>query len=256
MATNLLVYPADRPKYYLQFDIHNYSRNSLQEVGTLGPALKTIVLPLSANLTDLTSEKWDDNFQVGQLTGAAIDNIVIPTINSIRDLTGGIGNRAGSIAATATPQDAAKAALGSISGGASALLGFAPNQFLTVLFVSPMYKRHHFTWAVSPDTKAESDTLRKIGNAFKNAMSPKAAFVIRAANGIKITAAVPLPGRFSEIGFSKWKRLDFGYSGSLRPATPQTQAARFSRRSQACAIMALSAPALGRPAKSPFPSCT
>jgi hypothetical protein len=76
------------------------------EVGTLGPALKTIALPLSANLSDVTSEKWDDNFQVGQLTGAAIDIIVIPTISSIRDLTGGIGNRLGGVAARV--EDAAK----------------------------------------------------------------------------------------------------------------------------------------------------
>jgi hypothetical protein len=100
------------------------------EVGSLGPSLGTVALALPSNLRDVTSERWDDNFQVGQLTGAAIDNIVMPIINSIRDLTGGIGNRLGALAATATPADAAKAALGSISGGASALLGFAPNQFV------------------------------------------------------------------------------------------------------------------------------
>jgi hypothetical protein len=77
-----LIYPADRPKYFMKFDIHEYSRANLIEVGKLGPVLSSIVLPMASNLTDVTSARWDDNFEVGQLTGAAIDNLAIPTINS------------------------------------------------------------------------------------------------------------------------------------------------------------------------------
>ena len=65
--------------------------------------------------------------------------------------------------------------LGGILDAGKALLGFSPNQFVTVLFVGPEYKNFEFVWAVSPDTKEEANTLRRIVNTFKNAMSPKTA---------------------------------------------------------------------------------
>jgi hypothetical protein len=58
--SNLVVYPSDRPKYFMQFDIHEYTRQRLQEVGRLGPALQTVALPLSSNLVDITSQEWKD----------------------------------------------------------------------------------------------------------------------------------------------------------------------------------------------------
>jgi hypothetical protein len=56
----ILVYPSDRPKYYMQFDIYKYTRATLMSVGTLGSALSTIVMPLSANTNDATSVNWQD----------------------------------------------------------------------------------------------------------------------------------------------------------------------------------------------------
>jgi hypothetical protein len=36
----------------MQFDIYKYTRATLMSVGTLGSALSTIVMPLSANIND------------------------------------------------------------------------------------------------------------------------------------------------------------------------------------------------------------
>ncbi|SRR6266568_5648922 len=59
-ATTQLVYPSDRPKYFMKFDVYEYSRATLLEVGTLGPVLSSIVLPLPADLTDLNQVDWLD----------------------------------------------------------------------------------------------------------------------------------------------------------------------------------------------------
>lgn len=186
-GAELLVYPADRPKYYMQFDIYNYSRKDLLSLGNLGNALGTIVLPLATAITDHNQQAWQDNYNVGQLTGAAVQNLLLPSVNSALDngLVGAarqalqnFSDKPSQIAGMTADQwreflNKAGGTVAASTSIGSALLGFAPNQFLTVLYVSPVYKRHEFVWAFSPDTKAEADMLRRIGNRFKNAMSPQ-----------------------------------------------------------------------------------
>src|SRR5689334_18219826 len=85
---NMLMYPSDRPKYYMRFDVYNYKRETLQSIGTLGNAISTIVLPLSANINDTTSVKWEDTpLGVGAF---AYDQAAIAlrgiNVNSIRNV--------------------------------------------------------------------------------------------------------------------------------------------------------------------------
>jgi hypothetical protein len=53
------------------------------------------------------------------------------------------------------------------------LLGLADNQFLTVGFTGPTYKRHHFQWMLSAKSRAESDVIRNIVNTFKKVAHPE-----------------------------------------------------------------------------------
>jgi hypothetical protein len=183
----LLVYPSDRPKYYLQFDIYNYKRASLQSVGTLGNAISTIVLPLSANLSDANSVKFGDTplgiggFAYDQ-AGIALSGININSLHNIGELSDAMARASTAaglgVAGAAVNSSAAVAnflGLGGILDAGKAFLGFAPNQFMTVLFVGPEYKQFELVWALSPNSKDEAVTLRKIANTFKNAMSGKAA---------------------------------------------------------------------------------
>src|ERR1700752_4925485 len=64
-TTTPLVYPSDRPQYYMRFDIINYSRANLNSVGALkpasGPAYKdgnSIILPVATKLEALHSTWW------------------------------------------------------------------------------------------------------------------------------------------------------------------------------------------------------
>jgi hypothetical protein len=50
--------------------------------------------------------------------------------------------------------------------------GLAQNPFLTVLFQSPAFKRHSFSWKLAPNNAQESNSLREIINAFKSNMLP------------------------------------------------------------------------------------
>jgi hypothetical protein len=54
--------------------------------------------------------------------------------------------------------------------GGQAALGVAPNQFLTVLLKGPAYKKHDFTWTLSPRNRAESENIRQIIYFLKGAM--------------------------------------------------------------------------------------
>ena len=50
--------------------------------------------------------------------------------------------------------------------------GLAQNPFLTVLFKSPTFKRHSFSWKLSPNSADESNTLRDIIQTFRSNMLP------------------------------------------------------------------------------------
>jgi hypothetical protein len=85
---NVLRYPSDLPKYYIKFDVYEYRRENLLEVGTLGNVLNTIALALPSQLVDTTSEDWlDTPIGVG---GFAFNQAAIAirgiTVNSMKDL--------------------------------------------------------------------------------------------------------------------------------------------------------------------------
>lgn len=113
-----LVYPADRPKYYLKFDIYNYKRADLLHVGDLGNPLTSIVLPLSSNLVDATQERWQDDFTVGQLTGGAINGLGVPLVDSM--LNGMFGDAVNHASNTATNAINNASANGALNAGAAA----------------------------------------------------------------------------------------------------------------------------------------
>lgn len=179
-AGGSLIYPSDRPKYYMQFDIMNYSRESLNSIGTLSPVSSgaypdggTVVLPIAQTMRDVHQVYWDDKFPVGTTAGALVDagasalrnqgDIKSALTGAIKDIPE-VGKAIGLAEAEKLVSGAA--------GGAEAILGLAPNKFMTVLFIGPLYKRHNFVWLISPRSPGEAETIRKIDKTFHNAMSP------------------------------------------------------------------------------------
>ena len=69
------------------------------------------------------------------------------------------------------------AAANALTGGnptdaAYAAFGVAPNQFLTVMLKGPQYKKHEFSWKLSPRNEQESEAVRKIILTLNNAIAP------------------------------------------------------------------------------------
>lgn len=140
-----LQYPNDRPKYYMLFEVYNYSRQNLNSVGELSPApgQSMVVLPLPQQLNDVHQVAWNDHVNLLQET--------LGIIGPLRQL-----------GQVATP----------VLHAGQSLLGVSPNQFMTILLEGPKFKRFSFVWTFSPNDFREADILRQIVRSFNNWMSP------------------------------------------------------------------------------------
>ncbi len=174
-----LVYPRDPGKYYIQFSLAKYHRDTLDSVGTLNNQ-QTIVMPLSELMLDDLQVKWQET-PIGLLTGTvfSIGSAVINSVAPPAPISQGTSSQSAAPTTNSKFGDfitglkaSASAIPGHVGEAAGALQGFSPNQFLTMLFVGPEYKRHQFSWNLSPNTQDESANLANIINAFKIGMSP------------------------------------------------------------------------------------
>jgi len=195
------VYPVDRPKYFMVFNIFDYHRESLMSIGSLnswsrGPP--QIVLPLSERLIDNFEGKWNEE-PIGFVLGAATDSVMqaigcnqADQISSeIKGALSSIGgliqptqteqsviSKVGGVLGAATKGFADKLsgldakALGSFIPSISAMTGLAPNRFITILYIGPEYKTYQFNWNFSPRSPEESRRLINIINAFKKSAAP------------------------------------------------------------------------------------
>jgi hypothetical protein len=186
-VSQTLVYPSDRPKYFMQFGIFDYKRDSLMEVGTLNPwkgGSNDICLPLSETLVDTLEAKWEEqaiNWMVGGLSEAIKSfseqeeknrkyNADAKDAREIRNDPSVVKERWSQISAIS--QRLVVDNTGPLGTRVGAMYGVAPVRFVTVLYINPEYKHFSFQWNFSPRNKQESETLRRIVNVFKKAMSP------------------------------------------------------------------------------------
>jgi hypothetical protein len=193
-AASTLMYPHDTPKYYMHFGIYEYDRPSFTAVGSFNPwkgGSNEILMPLSESLQDNLEEKWEDKPIPWVIGGAAelLQGLKADPGKVVKDALAGaqqiaadaLNNPFGSgttLGAGLTRlAGTADATLGTSLGPAvGAKFGFAPNQFVTVLFIGPEYKQHMFSWNLSPRDPDESRTLNRIINVFKKSMSPTLRF--------------------------------------------------------------------------------
>ena len=184
-----LIYPVDRPKYFMNFSIFDYSRASLTELGQLTPwsgGTNQIIMPLSEALVDNLQANWVEQplGLVGKGIEFAFKGIqqsagfadIKAKINETTDRFGQMtGEQRG---AYLRDQLDPKAAASLASDTIGTLTGFAPNKFMTILYIGPEYKTYSFQWQCSPRNRKESERLRQIINAFKKAMSPSVRYVV------------------------------------------------------------------------------
>ena len=164
-GTQIFQYPSDLPMYYIQLDLAKYSRASWLTVGTLS-TIASIVLPMPAQILDPTTVEYETK-KLGTF-GAVYDALGQDNPNNAakgaaQKLGGVAGSAIGNIANAITPEGA---------GAASAALGLAINNYLTVMLKGPTYKVHRFSWRFSPKSKEESVMLETIYLALREASAP------------------------------------------------------------------------------------
>jgi hypothetical protein len=171
-----LIYPLEIPKYYLRFQVSDYSRQSLLTLGRLN-TVGNIIMPLPTNLVDAHNVDYDQQ-ALGTLLGSATNTIAgmgpgretanqLAASQNLGRAAVGLGIAGGQSLTTAFGSLA-----GSLINPARALAGMSPNQFLTILLQGPKYKTFEFAWRLSPKTPNESKVLKDIRRAFNNYMAP------------------------------------------------------------------------------------
>jgi hypothetical protein len=193
---NTLQFPGDLPKYYTRLGLSKYTRINPSRGAVLTPS-DFILLPLPLQLMDNQGVSYEEQ-QLGPTLGTVanmgsaaadrIKNIMSATPPSISDpaslskygaliaseLGGLVGDGANALVKQGPDFLAAQArqAAGNIGAVADTVLGYSPNQFLTILLKGPMYKRNEFTWKLSPRSPMEARAINQIVRRLNNAMAP------------------------------------------------------------------------------------
>jgi hypothetical protein len=175
-----LTFPEDlvtsERSFYITMQFMEYQRRSIFDQPFLD-AKGGIRLPIPNQLVDTMAVTYDQAEAPGAV-GAAIE----------QGLKG--RNKQGSSDGAGILQGLAGAAKGAVAGGALGALtglaqavgapveqglqlgGLAQNPFLTVLFKQPQFKRHQFSWKLTPNNERESNNLRDIILTLKSNMLP------------------------------------------------------------------------------------
>lgn len=165
-------YPHDIGRYYMSIDMSDYHRTDLLSIAVLNTT-HLIKFPMPKQMNDshgVTYEQKELNQAVGSVTSSAMDATVGNGVG-----TSGILNSfasAAGLAATTLSHLVEKFTGVPVEDALRAASGLAPNQFLTVLLKGPQYKKHSFSWTLSPRNAAESETLRQIIANLNEAMAP------------------------------------------------------------------------------------
>jgi hypothetical protein len=177
-------YPKDLPKYYMKLSVYDYVRQT-PLASTLKKPKYTIALPLpdGEGLVDNTSTQWNDS----ALThwGNALENstgiqsIIRGFLNN-RGIQGEqptqntqnmVGGTAGDIAVYVADA-AARTASAELAGTIESQTGLAPNPALAMTFKQVDFRKFQFTWLLSARNKDETDIIKNIVVALKQAQLP------------------------------------------------------------------------------------
>lgn len=187
-----LVDATQRRNAYIHMRFESYVRRSIYQQPFYTP-VAGIRLPIPSRLQDSVSVQYDTG-NLGTAVGAAADALQnIPNIgNSI--LAGNFGaaateaarsgfsvfagagatniDRAANIAAGAFNRVGAQVSGEQVRAGVESLTGITTNPFQVVLFKSPKFKTHNFSWKLVPKNREETETLEDVISTFKYHMLP------------------------------------------------------------------------------------
>lgn len=166
--------------FAIVFQCYKFSRPSILVGANLIP-YGSIALPLPSDLVDRATLSYSEE-KLGLATGSALlaaENTFNSQNGSLSDriaaageaLATGAVNVGTAIGAQKVGEAVNKFVGGDVSSSivkaTSALTGVVQNPFLTVLFNSPAFKRHMFSWNLIPETAQDSENLNFILNKLR-----------------------------------------------------------------------------------------
>lgn len=181
---------------YITMAFSEYTRRSIYNQPFFRDLTK-IRLPIPDNLIENTDLNYDKSTNLGSVAGAFLESVAGGTsgggtlqerINSIASGLGvgaaGLGiNAAGSALAQSVPglsQSSVQTAITNSLNAVQVLSGITLNPFQVVMFKSPSFKSHTFSWRIVPKSQQETEKLRELIEMFKYHSLPG----ISAAGGI------------------------------------------------------------------------
>lgn len=186
-SSDNLFYPEDLEsyKYYITFGFVQYQRRSILDLPFLNPK-GNIRLPIPSNIVDqLRVEYREDG--LNPLAGAGMELGLkgggnfggAAGVTTAAGLAGALNSTVSALGGANLGPGYSALASGLKSAGSAAPFalqpfGLAVNPFLTVLFKSPTFKRHAFSWRLSANSPKESETINNILKAFRSHMLPSA----------------------------------------------------------------------------------
>lgn len=192
-------FPQETIKYYTTFQISNYSRSDLSAIGQLDKSQGRVILPLPLNMVDVHSVLYEER-SLNMVAGAAVGAFGLEgwlnTVASVGATAVGAG-AAGAVAAGVQELPIVGPAVAAFAHKVKSIVGatgYTPNEFFTILFNGPQYKRHNLRFKLTPRNFQESVQIRKIINLFNNAMAPDTAGPMFTFPKIFEIAYVPNPG--------------------------------------------------------------
>lgn len=158
-------FPTDLSDAYINMRFSKYERRSIRNQPFLSSRVG-IKLPLPSRLVDAQSLDYSPE-SLGPAYGAAAETVANAgnaTLNTLPEqILQGITTGAAGAGAAAAQSVLPPRALGAISS----VSGLAINPFQTMLFKSPNFKSHSFSWKLVPKNEDESNIIETIIRLFK-----------------------------------------------------------------------------------------
>jgi hypothetical protein len=142
--------------YHMNLVFYQYRRTDMNSIGT-AQELNRWKLPIPANMSDAQGVDYGEE-AVGTSLGGSASAVMGADPNATAASTAGEAAKAVGIGGAAGTLQAFKGAYPL----ASAKYGITANPFMTVMFKSPKYKTHDFSWRFFPRNPQESQSLMKL----------------------------------------------------------------------------------------------
>lgn len=166
-------FPSDIGKYYMIFTFKKYDRKYPVNQPVELPLI-TINLPIPTNLQESFNASYSEKAM--GITGLIADTVGKAVQSGTKE---GFENAGGELRQVAEKEGlyyAGRSALGGLSDGlgvaADITTGTVLNPFQAMVFQGVSFRSHSFTYRFSPNSKKESEQLKRIVNEFKKRMLP------------------------------------------------------------------------------------